>query len=666
MKTNHNILFTPFKIGEVEIKNRFVLCSITGTSLISKNKFNERVRPYYLERAKGGVGLIISGCSVVYDMFGRDYWVNDAADVFQGPIKELMDQIHKTGTKFFMQIGAGLGRVVNLDTGEKFSGANMGNIQFASSEMPNVWNPRKTHREITRAEILKITNAMIETAVLAKEAGIDGVEIHAVHEGYLLDQFAISNMNNRKDEYGGSLENRLRFATDIIKGIKKSCGKDFPVSVRYGVVSKMKGFNSGALPMENYVEFGRTLEESPAAADLLVKAGADALNSDNGSYDSWYWAHPPMYMGEGCNLPEAEYIRNFVDVPVICAGRMENPDLASEAIRRGNIDGIGIARQLLADPEYPNKVQQGAQEEIRPCIACHNGCLGALLEGKGVSCALRPASMQEEKYKLFPAKTKKKVMIIGGGIGGMEAARLADLRGHEVSLYEKSNSLGGAFIAAAAPSFKEADKKLISWYGHELEKSNVNVVMDTSVDAELIKEHAPDAVIIATGASPRHIPIQGAERSHVIEVKDLLLGGCQVKGSVVVAGGGLSGCEAAYELALKGNKVTIVEMADQILRAPLLSMANSTMLKDLLKFHHVEIMTGTKLNKILENQIEVETAEGSKTLRADHVVLAMGYVPGTELDITGLANEVYTVGDAEHVGCLLDVIWKAYDVALKL
>lgn len=665
MKREHEILFTPFKIGELEIKNRIVMTAMSGTALLNKGKFNERIRNYYIERAANGVGLIISGLSVAYDMFGRDYWVNDAKDVFDGPIKNLVSDIHKEGAKFFMQIGAGLGRVVNLETGEKFSGSDVSKVQFASSELPNVWNRNKIHREITVEEIEKITNAMIEIAVMAKNAGIDGVEIHAVHEGYLLDQFAIMNMNKRTDRYGGCLENRLRFATDIVKGIKAACGKNYPVSMRYSVASKMKGFNQGALPGEAYTEFGRTLEESPAVAKILQEAGVDVLNADNGSYDSWYWAHPPVYMAPFCNVPECEYISNYVEIPVICAGRMEDPDIAAEVIARGKISGIGIARQFLADPEYVKKLEAGKQETIKPCIACHNGCLGTLLIGKGVGCALRPETLHEEEYAVTPAKKRKKVMIIGGGIAGMEAARLSALRGHDVVLYEKESELGGAFIAAAAPSFKEADKKLIEWYKREIKSLNVIVKMNTKADENSVRNENAEVLIVACGSVPKKLPVDGMEKQIVVNVKDELLSGCKESGSVVIIGGGLSGCEAAYEIARNGASVTILEARQDILDNPGLSMANSTMLKDLMAYHDVKIFTSAKVIRITDSSVEIEHGGEKKRILADKVIVAAGYTAAKPFE-GAEALEVYTIGDAAKVGNLMSVIKDAYDVALKI
>lgn len=318
------------------------------------------------------------------------------------------------------------------------------------------------HREMTKEEIHERVEAFGKLAKMCKDAGIDGVEVHAVHEGYLLDQFAISAMNTRTDEYGGSLENRLRFTCEIIQEIKRVCGKDYPVTVRYSVASKMKGWNQGALPGEDYKEFGRSLEESPKAAQILEAAGCDALNADNGTYDSWYYPHPPVYMPLACNLPECEYIKNFVNIPVICAGRMHDPVSASEAVASGKIDAIGLARPLLADPQWPNKAQAGDLDNIRPCISCHVRCMGEVL--------------------------------------------------------------GGAFIAAAAMDFKEMDRSLLNWYRTQMKNSNVDILMNTVADQETIAAMNPDEVIIAVGASEKSLPIKGFEHTvPVVEALDDIL-----------------------------------------------------------------------------------------------------------------------------------------------
>lgn len=665
MGKKYDILFTPFQIGDVKIKNRIVETAVTGTSLIAKGEFHEPTRKFYLERAKGGVGLIISGAAMVKDIFGRDYDLDTCGDVFNGPIKSLMEEIHEYGAKFFLQIGVGLGRVVGLKPFSFLPGANLDAVRTSASRLPNVWDPSVIHEEMTKAEIERRVEIAVKAAEMAKAAEIDGVEVHAVHEGYLLDQFAIANTNERADEYGGSLENRLRFATDVIKGIKEACGAEYPVSVRYSVVSKMKGLNSAALPDEKYEEFGRDYEESIEVAKLLEAAGCDCLNADNGSYDSWYWAHPPVYMKKACNLDDCAFIKKHVDIPVICAGRMEDPDIASKAIDDKNVDGIGIARQLLADPQWPNKVKDGKIEDILPCIACHNGCLGRLLEGAGMSCALNPAAMQESKYKIIPAKSIKKVLVIGGGIGGMEAARICALRGHKVVLCEKSDKLGGVFNAAAAPVFKEADKTLIKWYEHNIKDNKaIELRMNTVVDNRLIDAIKPDCVIVATGAVPKSLPVKGSTGKNVVEVTDYLLGNKKIGEIVTVVGGGLSGCEAAYDMAIKGKHVTIIEMADEILNVKYLSAANSTMLKDLLKFNNVNVITSAMLKEITDHSVKVIKNEKEETIQCDSVVMATGY-NAAPLQIESEAD-MYTIGDAVKAGNLLNAIWGAYDVALNI
>ena len=341
-------------------------------------------------------------------------------------LKDLMKEIHSYGTKYFLQLGAGFGRVQLMGITANMDEKTKHELMVAPSDgMPNVWMPEMKHRGLTREEIHDLVDAFGKTALLCKRAGIDGVEIHAIHEGYLLDQFTISNTNERTDEYGGSLENRFRFICEIIQKIKKTCGNDFPVMIRYSVASKMRGFNAGALPGEDYKEFGRSLEESPAAARLLEAAGADALDADNGSYDSWWWAHPPVYMPLHCNFPEVSYLKQFIKIPVFCAGRMEDPVFSNKAIAAGEIDGIGVARQFLADPEWLNKTQEGREAEIRPCIACHNGCfgIGMIPNPKGffmAHCAVNPEAMEETRWNLTPVSIPKRIAIVGGGIGGME------------------------------------------------------------------------------------------------------------------------------------------------------------------------------------------------------------------------------------------------------
>lgn len=661
---NYEALFTPFNINKTTIKNRIVMCAMGGTALF-EGGIKEKTKRYYLTRAKGGVGLIIPGISTIKDMWGRDGWLHEEIENCFDDLKEFMEQIHSYDCKLFVQIGAGMGRALSITSAMYIPGCDTVKAMNGPSEgLPNVWVPEKKHRALTKEEIHSYIEEFGKCAKLLKAAGVDGVEVHAVHEGYLLDQFAIEATNWRKDEYGGSLENRLRFACEIVKEIKKQAGEDFPVSMRYSVASKMKGFNQGALPYEPYREFGRSLEESPAVARILEEAGYDMLNVDNGSYDSWYWAHPPMYMPQACNLPDAVFIKKYVSIPVCCAGRMENMEQSYPAIVNHEIDAIGVARQFLADPMWPNKLKDGNRLDIKPCIACHNGCFG-LLWGAGTRCAINAAAMKEKDYELTPATTIKNIAVVGGGIGGMEAVMVLAKRGHHVSLYEQSNELGGVFIAAAAPEFKEADKELIKWYNREIKKYNIDIHLNTKVTN--LDDLNADEVILAIGAKARTLKVTGAKENPPVEAIEYLRGYKPVGNKVTVIGGGLTGCEIAYDLALKGKEVTIVEMQDEILKVKELAAPNATMLKDLLNYYQVNVITNAVISEITGSGLRYELNGESYGLLSDTIITSIGYDCQNELKEKYQNNpKVHLLGDADFVGNLKHVVWQAWDLAKEL
>ena len=678
MQNKYEALFSPIKIGGVTLKNRVILTAMGGTSFLGYDgKVNPGIRDYYMARVKGGVGLIVPGVTGVKS--ARGYLYEKEAE-FLGPIREIIDEIHACGAKYFFQLGAGFGRAQLIGLGGDMDEETRRLLMVAPSDgIPNVWMPELRHRGLTREEIHDLVDAFGKSALLCKRAGIDGVEIHAIHEGYLLDQFTISSTNQRTDEYGGSLENRFRFVTEIIREIKKTCGEDFPVMIRYSVASKMRGFNQGALPGENYREFGRSLEESPAAARLLEAAGADALDADNGSYDSWWWAHPPVYMPMHCNFPEVSYLKKFVNIPVFCAGRMEDPAFADHAIAAGEIDGIGVARQFLADPEWLNKAREGREADIRPCIACHNGCFGVSLvrrpghRGVGMAhCAINPTAMEETNWKLIPASVPKNIAIVGGGIGGMECARILTLRGHKVTLFEKTGELGGVFIAAAAPDFKEKDKMLLAWYRHQMEELHVDIRLRTEANADMLRGY--DEVIVATGAVPRQLKLPGLSDERVMEAMDYLLGRKTAGDRVVVVGGGLTGVEIAYDLVLKGKKPMIVEMQEDILQVPGLCAANSNMLREIIRYYEIPVLTSTSLLGVEAGEqlrVLVREKDGEKALEADSCVLSVGYLPahGTADDLTASgypAEKLHVIGDAREVGNLMSVIREAYTLSYEL
>ena len=680
----YEALFTPWRIGNVEIKNRIVLCPMGGTSLfgwfeLTGCKFDKEAANFFLERARNNVGLIIPGIAPLRDTFwGKWLWQNPK--MFE-ELKVFMEEIHKTGAKLFVQLTAGMGRswaitelVAPLHR-NKFTRAIVKPIIDTSHELaspspqPSRWAPDIECPEMTLEQIHEIIEAFAKTAKLCKDAGVDGVEVHAVHEGYLLDQFSMEFFNKRTDDYGGSFENRYRFATDVVRAIKEACGEDFPVSLRYSVESKMKGFCEGAMPGEDYVEVGRNMAESEKAAKYLQDAGYDMLNADNGTYDSWYWAHPPMYMPQNCNLEDVAHIKQFVDIPVVCAGRME-PDVGAKAVAEGRIDAVGVARQFLADPEWITKLIEDRLEDIRPCICCHAGCFNFskskghantqdLTDTMGLArCALNPETMQSKKYRIEPAKKQKKIAVIGGGIGGMEAAILCAKRGHSVTLYEKTDKLGGVFIAAAAPSFKEKDRELIAWYIREVAKLPITVKMNTEVTD--IKALDADEIIVATGAKAKRLPIQGADTA--IEAVDYLLGNKTVGERVVVIGGGLTGCEIAYDLFLQGKKPAIVEMQDDLITTPGICLANTSYLRDCFKTNNVPVHLETAVSEIKAEGVVVTRKDGTtEVIPADSVILSVGYNPAPVA-----TKGVHVIGDAKSVGNLRTVIWGAWDVCMKL
>ena len=683
MKESYKPLLTPWKIGRVELKNRIVLTSMGGTDLfgwMEWNHFDKDGAHFILEVAKNNAGLVLPGCQPVYNpMYGQ--WLHKNKKMYDD-LAKWMPEFHKTGAKLFVQLTAGFGRSFTVsEMMEKLYNnpvlrvlskpvMDLDKITASASPSPNRWSDKLPSRKMTKEEIQEFIDSFAKSSKLLKDAGVDGVEVHAVHEGYLLDQFTLHYVNKRTDEYGGSLENRYRFAAEIVKAIKAACGPDFPVSLRYSVVSKTKGFRQGALPGEEYVEAGRDMAESEIAAKFLQDAGYDMLNCDNGTYDAWYWAHPPGYMPENCNLEDVEHIKKFVDIPVVCAGRM-TPKEGASAVKENKIDAVGFARQFLTDPAWVTKLMEDREEDIKPCICCHNACFN-MAHYEGVPniqdmddtsnmsrCALNPMTMQSKKYKIVPARVSKSVAVIGGGIGGMETALVAAARGHAVTLYEKTDRLGGIFIEAAAPSFKEKDRDLIEWYRRAINNSSVTVKLNSEI--KRFSDISADEIIVATGSAANKPPIPGIE--YAMDATTYL-DGIDVGENVAIIGGGLTGCEIAYDLILKGKKPTVIEMKNDLIAVKGVCLANSSFLREMLKYKKAPVYLNTKVKEILKDGVVVETSDGkTQKISADSVILSVGY---HSMPLFPESKNVHLVGDADHVGNLRTVIWRAWDVAMKL
>ncbi len=507
-------LLQPLQIGKLTIPNRFCAGPLTLPSVHGPfGEFSQDGLAYYEARAKGGFGLIFTGA------FHPDTLVDPvhpldskqplkAPKAFQRSAVELLERLDAYGTKMIPQISMGYGR--------NAPGC------FCPSEIPYYHDPARLAPALTKDQIRQKIDQMIATAVFFQQCGFPGIEVHAMHWGYLLDQFAMTFMNHRTDEYGGALENRLRCAREILEGIKAACGSGFVVSMRLALKSYIKGYNQPSLHGED--EVGRTLEEGLEIARRLEAYGYDCLSVDFGQYDSFYYAAPPCYMEKGRVIPLSAAVKEQVKIPILCGGRMNDPALAAQAIAEGKMDGVVLGRASLADPDFPRKVAMGCPQEIRPCIGCNQGCIGALKIGRRTGCAVNPQAAREATFGTVPAGKKKSVLVVGGGVAGMEAARCAASRGHTVTLWEKSGQLGGNLIPAGAHDFKAELNELNAWYQTQLDTLGVTVQRNHPATAQAIQEAHPDAVILAVGAAPTVPPVPGIDDPKVVDCVAVLAG----------------------------------------------------------------------------------------------------------------------------------------------
>jgi len=621
----------------------------------------KRCVDYYVERAKGGVGLIITGVFQVENNIERHI----KGDIIQWPLLtekslpeyiELADYIHSYGGKIFFQLSAGPGRVVNAKV------INSGYQPVSASPNQAYWKPEVTCRALTIEEVEEMIKAFGHTAEIIANAGIDGIEVHG-HEGYLIDQFTTSLWNKRTDKYGGNLKDRLTFPIEILREIKNKVGDDFPVVYRYGIKHFIEEPWKASLHGEK--EIGRDLPESIKMAKILEKAGYDALDVDTGCYDSSYFAHPPCYQPHGFSIDLVKEIKKAVKVPIFVAGRMGIPKLAEEVLKQDKADVILLGRALLADAYWPRKIREGRIEDIRPCIGCNEGCLRrpSVLSAT-TSCSVNPSCGRESSYTPTYKFNQKKIIVVGGGVAGMEAARIATINGHYVVLFEKTAQLGGHLIEASVPDFKKDIKSLLDWYKTQMSKLKIDIRFENLATLQLIRKENANAVIIATGSDPI-IPeeIPGVNRSMVVTSCDLYLGIKKAGSKIVIIGGGLEGCETALWLAKQGKKVTVIKRSSNIMSNTF--FANRFMLLDLLNYNKVKVIVNTIVREITSNSIIVTNRDFKrKKIECDTVVLAVGRKPNQDFykSIRDEIANMYLIGDCKKPRKIHDAIFEGYTV----
>lgn len=658
-------LMTPYKIGNLTIKNRYCMAPMGGNEHFDYHgAYKDSSVEYYAMRARGGFGLLFGG------VITPDLEV-DPMNPFDGqggsPLYDsqnwrrqacrLTERVHAYGGKFIQQLTLGYGR--NYPT------------LYSCSENECYAYPMFKSPVLTTDQIRKKVEQVVKAAVVCQSSDIDGIELHALHWGYLLDQFALALVNHREDEYGGTLENRLRVVNEMLDGIKQACGADYPVTVRLGLKSYLKGLNNPSFDGSD--EAGRTLEEGIRIAKLLEEYGADALSVDVGTYDSFFHACPPCYVKQGHALDLYAEAKKAVNIPILAGSRMNDPYLCAEALEAGKADAFVLGRPSLADPDLPRKVAAGKPEKIRPCIGCNQGCIARLLEKDlQQTCAVNPRALREIYTPMFKTISSKHVVVVGGGVAGMEAARTASMVGHQVVLFEKSDKLGGDLMSAGAHSFKHEILQLNEWYKGELKDLAVDVHLNAEATKEIISAEKPDVVILAVGAAPimpKSIP--GIDHPKAVTGSEALLGSKPVGERVVIIGGGNVGLEIAVDYAMKGKKVTVVEALDAIMAGKeIVPQQHKGYMFNAIQYYGIEVLTSTKLMAINDDGAEVAPTAGgdSWTIKADTVVCSLGFRPRPSMaaELNGIGAEIFEVGNGKKPGNIISAIGDAFEIARNL
>jgi len=605
---------------------------------------------YYVERAKGGVGLIILGSTRVFPP-GHPFYtpasLNIGDDRYLPGHCDLVQAIHAYGAKVAIQFGHIGGQTVHQSVAAS-------DVQQFFCDGTAYCKPRP----ITRAEISDMIEQFGQGALKAKTAGYDMVEIHAAH-GYLLSGFLSPKLNLRTDEFGGSLENRADIIVKLIQQIKRMVGDDFPVGVR--------------ISADDFIEGSIDLGESPRAARILEEAGADVISVSAGSHETQHLSNDTMRMDEDFKRPLFEAVKKELNIPIIVGGGYRNPDSADKIVADGVADFLGMARSFLADPDWPQKAREGRIEDIRRCVSC-----GECLYQKGGKftyphgCSVNAVFAREREWtRLEPAAEKKKVMIIGGGPAGMEAARIASLRGHAVTLYDRGKELGGQLLLAAAPPGKRRLLWIRDYLAVQLEKQGVKVNLGTAVTPEMIASERPDAVVLATGAIPKEPDYIDASDERVVSSWDILGGQVEpVAQKVVVIGGNMLGCEVAEFMADQGNLVSVIKMRPGAEMAEDCEPTNRRGLLDSLQECRVSFLSGFKVAGLTGDGVKVVQRDSGeeRTLEAETIVLALGATPERSLvdDLKKGEIEFHPIGDCRQPNNIRQAIYEGALVGRQL
>lgn len=646
MSNHYDSLLRPIYINRMRLKNRMIMSPMgTFTPMKDGTDSEEGIR-YYEERARGGAAMIQTGAMFTCTMLAQGSPTIAVDSIRSIPKQTVMiERCHRWGAKVSLQLSAGTGRNGVL-TGFK------GERLISASEVPAFYDPSMICRAMTREEIaqnLKDWEICTKNAVMA---GYDAIEVHA-HAGYLIDQFMSPLWNKRTDEYGGSLENRCRYACEIVQTIRAAAGPDFPILYRISLDHRFNG--------------GRTLKESGQILPILEAAGVDAFDVDAGSYETMDYIFPTVYNGEGCMAYVCEEARKYTKKPIINTGS-HSMETAVDLLESGNADIIQFGRQFIADPHFPNKLQDGHREDIRPCLICNEECIGRIFGRQTqLSCAVNPSAGLEDYLQITKLKKPHRVTVIGAGPGGLEAARAAALRGCRVALYEKTDRLGGTFGAIATASWKKRLRDLVEWYGIQLKKLNVQIHLNTAITADDPALVEADEIFAAVGAVPFVPPIPGRDLPNVVDVTEAHRSGVTGQ-KIVICGGGYSGCDSALELREAGKDVTIVEMMGDVAREAM--PINKMSIDRLLKERSVIVLLNTRVETIRADGVVVTDQNGAEsTLPADTVITAFGTRPNRTLVDTleeKYPEKLVIIGDCNKVGKTSNAIRGGYYAALAL